>query len=405
MAAYEYRAMDARGRSRKGVLSGDSPRQIRSQLRSQGLYPVDVQPVADTGTKGGSRPLFGGGRVSAAALALMTRQLATLVRSGMPLEEALRALEEQVSGKRLHSVVAGVRAQITEGASFTEALGQFPGTFPELYRTMVEAGEASGRLEDVLDRLADYTEQRQAMRQKLGVALIYPILVTVVAVAVVVALLTYVVPEVVRVFEHTGQDLPGLTQALIASSDFLRANGLTLLVLAAGAVGAGMLALRRPAVRYRWHELLLRLPFIGRLTRTINSARLARTLSILVESGVPLLEALNIGGRVVRNEPIREAVEAAAVSVREGGRLHSALAASGHFPPLMIHMISAGEGSGELEGMLERVAAQEERELEAIVTAATSLMEPVLILVMGGVVLVIVLAILLPIFEMNQMVG
>ncbi|MFP4560585.1 MAG: type II secretion system inner membrane protein GspF [Thiohalorhabdus sp.] len=403
MAAFEYQALDARGRNRKGILTGDSPRQIRAQLRDQGLYPVEVQPVAEQGARRG-RPMLGG-RVSASGLALLTRQLATLVRAGMPLEEALRALGEQVNGRQLQSVVAGVRAQITEGATLTEALGSFPRTFPELYRVMVEAGEASGRLEEVLDRLADYTEQRQAMRQKLGVALIYPMLVTVVAVLVVVALLTYVVPEVVRVFESTGQTLPLLTRGLIASSDFLRANGLLLVVLLAGAALLATYALRRPRVRYAFDGLLLRLPFIGRLSRTINSARLARTLAILTESGVPLLEAIRIGGRVVRNQPIREAVEEAAVAVREGGRLHTALGQSGHFPPLMVHMLSAGEESGELEKMLERAASNQERELESAVSAATALMEPILILVMGGIVLVIVLAILLPIFEMNQLVG
>ncbi|MFA9462049.1 type II secretion system inner membrane protein GspF [Thiohalorhabdus methylotrophus] len=403
MAAFEYQALDARGRSRKGILTGDSPRQIRSQLRNQGLYPVEVQPVAEQSGKQG-RPMLGG-RVSAAGLALLTRQLATLVRAGMPLEEALRALGEQVNGRQLQSVVAGVRAQITEGSTLTEALGTFPRTFPELYRVMVEAGEASGRLEEVLDRLADYTEQRQAMRQKLGVALIYPILVTVVAILVVVALLTYVVPEVVRVFESTGQSLPLLTRGLIASSDFLRANGLILALLLGGTGLVTGYALRRPRIRYGFDRLLLRLPFIGRLSRTINSARLARTLAILTESGVPLLEAIRIGGRVVKNKPIREAVEEAAVSVREGGRLHAALGQSGYFPPLMVHMLSAGEESGELEKMLERAASNQERELESAVSAATALMEPVLILVMGGIVLVIVLAILLPIFEMNQMVG
>jgi len=403
MAAYEYRAMDASGRAKKGVLTGDSARQIRSQLRGQGLYPVDVQPVAErSGAKGGG--LFQK-RVSTANLALMTRQLATLVRAGMPLEEALRALGEQVNGRRLQSVVAGVRSQITEGASLTEALGQFPGTFPELYRVMVEAGEASGRLEEVLDRLADYTEQRQAMRQKLGVAMIYPILVTLVALTVVVALLTYVVPEVVRVFETTGQTLPVLTRALIAASDFLRANGFLLGLALAGLAALFGYALRRPRIRYRWDRMLLNLPFLGKLTRTVNAARVARTLAILTESGVPLLEALRIGGRVVKNQPLRDAVQEAAVSVREGGRLHTALNQSGYFPPLMVHMLSAGEESGELEKMLERAATNQERELESAVSAATSLMEPLLILVMGGIVLVIVLAILLPIFEMNQLVG
>jgi general secretion pathway protein F len=402
MAAFEYRAMDANGRSRKGVLTGDSPRQIRAQLRGQGLYPVDVQAVADSG--GTRRPLFGQ-RVSTANLALMTRQLATLVRAGMPLEEALRALGEQVTNRRLQSVVAGVRARITEGSSLTEALGEFPGTFPELYRVMVEAGEASGRLEEVLDRLADYTEERQAMRQKLGVAMIYPILVTLVALLVVIALLTYVVPEVVRVFESTGQDLPLLTRGLIATSDFLRANGFYLLVGMGGLAILGGYLLRRPGIRYQWDRLLLDLPLLGRFSRTLNAARVARTLAILTDSGVPLLEALRIGGRVVPNRPMRQAVEEAAVNVREGGRLHNALNQSGYFPPLLVHMLSAGEESGELEKMLERAASHQERELESAVSAATSLMEPLLILVMGGVVLVIVLAILLPIFEMNQLVG
>jgi len=403
MAAFEYRALDGQGRSRKGILTGDSPRQIRSQLREQGLYPVDVEPVADS-QGSGRRSLFGQ-RVSTANLALMTRQLATLVRSGMPLEEALRALGEQVTNRRLQSVVAGVRAQITEGASLTEALAEFPGTFPELYRVMVEAGEASGRLEEVLDRLADYTEERQAMRQKLGVAMIYPLLVTFVALVVVIALLTYVVPKVVRVFESTDQQLPLLTRGLIATSDFLVANGL-LLAGAAGALGifAGYL-LRKPKIRYRWDRLLLELPLLGRFNRTLNAARLARTLAILTDSGVPLLEALRIGGRVIPNRPMRQAVQEAAVNVREGGRLHNALSQSGYFPPLFVHMLSAGEDSGELEKMLERAATHQERELDSAVSATTSLMEPLLILAMGGIVLVIVLAILMPIFEMNQLVG
>ncbi|HKJ70687.1 MAG TPA: type II secretion system inner membrane protein GspF [Gammaproteobacteria bacterium] len=403
MAAFEYRAMDAGGRSRKGVLTGDSARQIRAQLRSQGLYPVAVEQVAES-RQGGRGSLFGQ-RVSTANLALFTRQLATLVRAGMPLEEALRALDEQISNRRLRSVVAGVRAQINEGSSLTEALGQFPRTFPELYRVMVEAGEASGRLEDVLDRLADFTEERQVMRQKLGVALIYPILVTLVATVVVIALLTYVVPQVVRVFENTGQDLPLLTQGLIATSDFLRAYGIVLGIVLLGLGFLGGYLLRRPRIRYRWDRMLLDLPLLGRFTRTLNAARLARTLAILTESGVPLLEGLRIGGRVVRNRPMRDAVQEVAVNVREGGRLYDSLRRSGYFPPLLVHMLGAGEESGELERMLERAASQQERELETAVSAATSLMEPIMILVMGGIVLVIVLAILLPIFEMNQLVG
>lgn len=402
MAAFEYQALDHRGRTRKGVLTGDSPRQIRGQLRGIGLFPVEIEPVTESGGRTGRRY---NRRISAASLALMTRQLATLVRAGMPLEEALRALEEQVDGRRLQTTVAGVRAAITEGTTLTEAIGQFPATFPELYRVMVEAGEASGRLEEVLDRLADYTEERQALQQKLVTAMIYPVLVTLVAVGVVTALLVYVVPEVVRVFEQTGQQLPLLTRLLIDSSAFLRSYGV---VLAAGL--AGFLAvcyglLQRPGIRYRKDRLILKAPFFGRFVRTINATRLARTLSILVDSGVPLLEALRIGGRVVRNGPMRQAVQEAAVSVREGGRLHYALNRSGYFPPMLIHMLSSGEESGELERMLERAAIQQERELNTRITVAGSLIEPILILIMGAVVLAIVLAILMPVFEMNQLVG
>ena len=403
MAAFEYRALDVGGRTRKGVLTGDSPRQVRAWLRVQGLFPVDVQQVQERVDTGGSFRFRKS--VSAADLALMTRQLATLVRAGMPLEQALRALGEQTSRRYLQSVITGVRAHITEGLSLGEALARFPGTFPDLYRAMVETGEASGRLDEILDRLADYAEEQQYFQQKLGVALIYPVLLTAVALVIVVALLTYVVPEVVRVFEQTGQQLPLLTRGLIASSEFVRSNGLYLI---AGIVGLGVVSaslLRRPAIRYQRDKLLLQLPFISSLYRIINTARLSRVLAILTGSGVPLLEALRIGAQVISNMPIREAVLDAAVSVREGGRLHESLMKTGYFPPLLVHMLAAGEESGELENMLDRAAVHHERELATMVSAATALIEPLLILVMGGIVLVIVLAILLPIFEMNQLVG
>jgi len=403
MAAFEYRALDPRGRACKGVLTGDSPRHIRSLLRNQGLHPVEVQAMTDR--SGGNRSGLFCRPVSAANLALMTRQFATLVRAGMPLEEALRALGGQIYHKQLQSVITGVRAHITEGASLTDALGKFPHVFSDLYRAMVEAGEASGRLDEILERLADYTEEQQYIRQKLGLAMIYPLLLTVVAMLVVTALLIYVVPEVIRVFEQTGQQLPLLTRWLIACSDFLRSKGLWLLGSLTGLVFLWFYLLRLANFRYQWHRLLLKIPLIGNLNRTINAARLSRMLAILTESGVPLLESLRISNQVVRNEPIREALQAAAVSVREGGRLHTALGKTEYFPPLLISMISAGEESGELEKMLERAATHQERELNATVAAVTSLMEPLLILLMGGIVLLIVLAILMPIFEMNQLVG
>ena len=402
MAAFEYLVLDADGRTRRGVLNGDSSREVRSQLRSQGLHPVEVHTIVEDATRPGFQP---GRRISATALALFTRQLATLIRSGMPLEESLRVLAAQVTTRRLQSVIAGVRAQITEGASLHEALAGYPGVFPELYRIMVEAGEAGGKLEEALDRLADYTESRRVLRQTISVALIYPAILTVVALLVVVALLTYVVPEVVRVFEQTGQALPLLTRWLIETSQFVRGYGLP---LCAGAIAVLLLwryLLGRTRVRLWWDRLLLELPFTGSLNRTIHAARLARALAILTKSGVPLLEALEISSRTITNIPLREAVKEAAAFVREGGRLHVALDKTGWFPPLLVHMLAAGEESGELDNMLERAASHEERELQTTIAAATSLFEPVIILVMGAVVLVIVLAILLPIFEMNQLAG
>lgn len=400
MAAFEYRALDADGRSLKGVLTGDSPRQVRAWLRGQGLFPIEVQAVAERAGTASFTP-----RVTASDLALLTRQLATLVRSGMPLEQALRALGDQVGKRRLQNIVTGIRAHIAEGVSLGDALSRFPSTFPRLYRAMVEAGEASGRLDDILDQLADYTEQQQYLRQRLAVALIYPLLLTVVAVLIITALLAWVVPEVVRVFEQTGQQLPLLTRGLIAGSDLIRNQGVYLAGIAALIFVGWRFLLRRPGFRYRQDLLLMRLPLAGRLIRTVNTGRFARVLAILTGSGVPLLEALRIGAGVIDNLPVRAAIDSAAVAVREGGRLHEALGRSGRFPPLFVHMLAAGEESGDMDGMLGRAATHFERELTLMIAAATALIEPLLILVMGGVVLLIVLAILMPIFEMNQLVG
>ncbi|MCP5200331.1 MAG: type II secretion system inner membrane protein GspF [Gammaproteobacteria bacterium] len=402
MAAYEYLALDDDGRSRKGVLTGDSQRQVRSLLRAQGLQPLEVRGVVEDATR---RVRSARGGITPAALALMTRQLATMVRAGMPLEQSLRALGEQVSGRRLQAVVAGVRARITEGAALHEALAEFPAVFPEMYRVMVEAGESSGRLEEVLERLADHTEQSHQLRQRMGLALIYPALITLVAIGVVMALMAYVVPQVVRVFEDTGQTLPLLTRGLIAASAGVRAwGGAAIAVLVAG-WAAWRVLLRRPAVRWMRDELALRVPGVGWLVREVQAGRLARTLAILTRSGVPLLDALAIGARMVGSLPLRRATEAAAVAVREGGRFHLALARAGYFPPLLLHMLAAGEDSGELDEMLERAAAHQERELAARAATFAAVVEPLVILVMGGVVLLIVLAILLPIFDMNQLVG
>ena len=402
MAAFEYVALDFKGRSKKGVIDGDSARQIRGLLKSQGLHPMQIDKIEHASNDREWSISQRG--ISTARLALITRQLATMIRAGIPLEESLRALGEQVGKSSLQSVIAGVRAQVMDGMPLHAALGYYPRVFPELYRVMVEAGETSGRLEEVLDRLATYTEERQQLRQKLSVALIYPCLVTTVAVLVVIALLTYVVPEVVRVFEQTGQALPLLTVYLIATSDILRSYGLHFLILLSAGIVGFKLLLRQQAILGYWHKLLLGLPLIGKINRSLSTARLSRTLFILTESGVPLLDALRICTRMIKNLPIRKALEDASTAVREGGRLYVALAQTNYFPPIFLHMLAAGEESGELEEMLERSAIHQEQELENVTSTATSLLEPVLILLMGVMVLVIVLAILLPIFEMNRLV-
>lgn len=284
MAAFEYLALDAAGRSKKGVLTGDSSRQIRSHLRNQGFFPIEIHSIEEAAGRGG-KPLIKQ-KISPANLALITRQLATLVRAGIPLEESLHALARQINKRGLQSVIAGIREQITEGASLHEAMARYPGVFPELYRVMVEAGETSGRLEEVLDRLADYTEARQALRQKLIMALIYPVLVTMVALFVVTVLLTYVVPEVVRVFEQSGQQLPVLTLCLIKSGEFLRAYGAWLVAGVLCLIISWHWVLKNPWIRLSWHRLLLKLPVIGRIIRTVDVARLTRTLAILDRKSV-----------------------------------------------------------------------------------------------------------------------
>lgn len=407
MGAFEYTALDNRGREKKGVLEGDTARQVRQQLREQGMVPLTVQAVVEREGKGKDKRTGSSGSrrgISATELALVTRQLATLVRSGLPLEEALRTVARQTEKARIKSMLLAVRSRVTEGHPLAVGLADFPRAFPELYRATVAAGEQSGHLEAVLDRLADYAEKRQQLRQKVQLALFYPALLTLMAVVVTVGLLTYVVPEVVQVFEGIGQELPWLTRSLIAMSDFLRDNGLWLLLGLALLVFAANSILRVPAQRRRFHALLHRLPLIGRLQRGVNTARFARTLSILAASGVPVLEALRIAAQVMSSLPMRDAVEEATARVREGSSLYSALDKGGYFPPMTLHLIASGEASGKLEEMLERAAENQERELETTIAAVMGLFEPLLILAMGGMVLMIVLAILLPIFDLNQLV-
>jgi len=401
MPAFEYQALDTSGRTVKGVVEGDAERQVRTLLRDQGLMPLQVDAVAATGA---ARLGLAPRRMSGTDLALLTRQFATLAHAGLTIEECLNALIEQTESAGTRRILAAVRARVIEGQSLAKSLGAFPQAFPDIYCALIDAGEQSGHLGEVLERLAEYTENRMVLRQKVALAFIYPALVTIVAVLVVALLLVYVVPQVTRVFADTGQALPLVTRALIGISDGVRAGSYFWIAgLVAVVVGARQ-AMRRPDLRRRWHAMLLRLPMVGRLVRGIDAARFANTLGILTSSGIPLLNALQYAVRVVTNLPMRDAVEAALRQVREGTGLARALGQTKLFPPMVVHLIASGEASGQLDTMLRRAADTQTRELESWVKALTALLEPVMILVMGVIVLFIVVAILLPIFEMNQMI-
>ncbi len=403
MAAFEYLALDPRGRQRKGVLEADSARQVRQMLRERQLAPLQVKATR-TREHAGGRLSFGRG-LSARDLALVTRQLATLVQAALPIEEALGAAAAQASAARIQSMLLAVRAKVLEGHSLASSLREFPAAFPELYRATVAAGEHAGHLGPVLEQLADYTEQRQQSRQKIQLALLYPVILMLASLGIVGFLLGYVVPDVVRVFVDSGQTLPALTRGLIALSALVKQWGWLAVLLAIGGFVAARMALRDETLRRRWHAALLRVPLVGRLVRSTDTARFASTLAILTQSGVPLVEALSIAAEVIANRVIRADVVLAAQKVREGGSLTRALEASGQFPPMMLHMIASGERSGELDKMLARTARNQENDLGAQIALLVGLFEPFMLVFMGAVVLVIVLAILLPILSLNQLVS
>ena len=405
MSGFEYSALDATGRETRGVIEADTDRHARSLLRERGLAPLTVEGITrSTAAHTGRGERFSRPRLSRKGLALVTRQFATLVRAGLTIEESLNVLIEQTESAGARTLFAAVRARVLEGQSLSHSLAAFPDAFPQIYRAMIEAGEHSGRLGEVLERLADYTENRESLHDKVMIAFIYPALVTVVAIAVVGLLLVYVVPQVTRVFANLGQTLPLVTRILIAMSDFARASGLFWLGGLAVALVAGAFLLRDEGRRRRWHGWLLRLPIAGRLIRTVNAARFSDTLGILTASGVPLLTSLQSAAAVVTNLPMRAAVDEAVRRVREGGALAPALGAAKLFPPLVIHLIASGEATGRLDTMLARAAEAQSRELENWIRGLTALLEPLLILAMGAIVLFVVVAILLPIFEMNQLV-
>ena len=401
MPAFKYEAAAANGKTSKGVLDADSPKQARALLREKGLTALEV--VAVTSQSGGPSAALTG-KLGTGELAEATRQLSSLLTARLPLERALGVIVEQAERPLLRDRFAAVRSEVVSGQTLSQALNKFPRDFPEVYRSLIAAGEQSGELAKVVAKLADYVESRSALSQKISLAFVYPAIVTLVALVVIIALLTYVVPQVVNVFSTTKQQLPFLTVALIAVSNFLRAWWWLLILAVVFAVVAFGSMLKSPTMRLAWHIKVLKLPLVGRLVRGVNTARFASTLAILTSSGVPLIKALDAGNQTLTNDALKLNVTDAISRVREGTPLSRALAAGGHFPPMMTHMIASGEATGNLSEMLERTATTLSGETERRAIAMTTILEPVLILTMGLVVLVIVLAVMLPIIEINQLV-
>ncbi|VAX09539.1 General secretion pathway protein F [hydrothermal vent metagenome] len=403
MGAFEYQALDQQGRQKKGIIESDTPRVARQLLRDMGLTPLSVDAV--TSQESRLPNTIGGGRsLGTRDLALLTRQLATLSQSGIPLEEALLAVSQQTSKSYIRRIILGVRTRVLEGQSLSNALGNFPNAFPGLYRATVDAGESSGKLDFVLEKLADYEETREQMHQKVQLAMIYPALLTTISILIVIGLLAYVVPEISVVFENMGQKLPTLTVWLISASNFLLEYGLYMLagLSVMGLTGTAMLQVK--SVRFTQQTVLLKLPLVARIIRGSNAAGFTRTLAILTGSGVELLEALRIASQVIPNLPMRQAVEKTAARVREGDSLSHSLGQTGLFPPITVHLIASGESSGQLPRMLESAANNQQREVQTMTEMLVGIFEPLMILFMGIIVLLIVIAILLPIFEMNQLV-
>jgi general secretion pathway protein F len=403
MGAFEYTALDPAGKEAKGLIEGDTPKHVRQMLRERRLLPVKVTEVAQKEAR--RQRTFSLRRgISPSELALVTRQLASLSQSGLPLEESLLAVSQQNDQPRTKSILLGVRSKVMEGHTLADGLAEFPQAFPELYRATIAAGEQSGHLDVVLERLADYTEARHELRQRVRNAMIYPIALVVMAIAIISFMLATVVPKIVDVFANTSAELPALTRGMIATSDFLRNHWLLVILGVCAFIYGAWWVLQKPGPKRAYHEFLLKMPIISRLTRGINTARFTRTFSILAGSGVPILEALKISAAVIENLPMRDAVSEAAVRVREGGSISKSLDNSKLFPPMMIHLISSGEAGGRLEEMLSRAADGQEREVDGLIAALLGILQPLLIVLMGGVVLLIVLAILLPIFEINNLI-
>ncbi|WP_166422665.1 type II secretion system inner membrane protein GspF [Paraglaciecola sp. 20A4] len=405
MAAFAFKALDKNGKNKSGVLEGDNARQIRQQLREQHLIPLEVEQVAEKERQSATQFSLFKPKISASDLALLTRQLATLVESSLPIEEALMAVAQQSEKPRQKNMMMAVRSKVVEGYNLADAMAEFPHVFDDLFRAMVAAGEKSGHLDTVLNRLADYTEKRQQTRSQITQALVYPLLMMFFAMGIVILLLTVVVPKIVGQFDHMGQDLPTITKVLISVSEWMQSYGLILIVVLALLAMVISRVLQQPVMKKRYHHFILGLPLLGKVSKGLNTARFARTLSILTSSSVPLLESMKISSDVLANLYIRDEVKGASINVKEGSSLRAALERTKMFPPMMMHMIASGERSGELTQMLGRAADNQDREFESLVGVSLKVFEPLLIVSMAGIVLFIVMAILQPILALNNMVN
>lgn len=405
MPAFEYTALNSKGKQQKGVMEGDNARQVRQRLKEKSLIPIHIVETKIKEQKKSAQSFSFKKGISTNALALLTRQLSTLVQAGMPLEECLKAVSEQTEAVRIRNMLMSVRSRVVEGYTLSDSFSEYPHVFDEMFCSMVSAGEKSGHLDTVLDRLADYAENRQRMKSKLQQAMIYPTMLTLIAICVVAFLLATVVPDIIEQFVHMGQGLPAVTEVLLAMSNFVQHWGLAVIVIIFFAISLLKWGLRKRAFRLRWDKQILSVPVIGKVAKGLNTSRFARTLAICTSSAIPLLEGMKVAADVMSNQWFKEQVIEASLRVREGESLKSSLDHTQLFPPMMLHMIASGERSGELEPMLTRAADNQDRDFESLVAMALGVFEPLLIVAMAGVVLFIVVATLMPIIELNNMVG
>ncbi len=405
MAAFEYKALDSKGKNVKGVIEADTARNARQLLREKSLTPLEIEQTQEKEKRAQASSISFNRGISTNELSLLTRQLATLVQATMPLEECIKAVAEQTELPRLKTMLTSVRARVVEGYTLSDSLADYPYVFDQLFRAMVAAGEKSGHLGPVLERLADYVENRQLIKSKLTQAMVYPIVLTVAAVAIVSFLLATVVPDIVGQFISTGAELPGMTKILLAASDFVTNWGWLVIISITGSIFLTKSMLKKESNRLAWDRKILTMPVIGRVARGLNTSRFARTLAICTSSAIPLLDGIKVASDVMTNTWVKSKILEASDRVREGTSLRVALDKSELFPPMMLHMIASGERSGELEPMLTRAADNQDRDFESQVNIALGIFSPLLVVFMAGIVLFIVIATLMPIIQLNKVVG